>query len=587
MKPDRQHPLYLPFATALRDKLRGGYSLSKLRADLLAAVTVGTVAVPLTMALAIGSGVAPHYGLYTAIVAGLLIALTGGSRFSVSGPTAAFIVILHPVAEKYGLGGLVTAGLMAGIMLITMGIARMGRLIQFIPYPVTTGFAAGSAVVIVSLQLKDFFGLHLAAQPDHFLDRLWLTGQALPSFHAPDLVIGAVTLTVLLRWPRLKTGLPAPLIGMIAGTALAWLLGRFVTGFEVATIASRFNYVQDGQTLAGIPPFLPHLALPWQLPGPNGQPLGLSLGLIESLLGPAMAIALIGAIKALLCAVVADGMTGTKHDPDAELIGQGIGNMVAPFFGGIAATGALARTVSNIRAGACSPLAAVGQAGFILLVLVAMAPLLGHLPMAALAALLLQGAWNMSERRHVRHILRVAPGSDILVLLVCFGLTVIFNMVIAVSVGVVLAALLFMSRMAELTGGKHIEADHPRLESPLPEGVRLYEVSGSLFFGAAEKAMSALHNISAQPRAVIINIADVTIMDVSGLVALDTAIERLRKDGILVAVAGVHGQPALLMRRAGLRNIPGKLLLSASLPQALMRVRNALGESPAGLDRLT
>jgi len=374
---------------------------------------------------------------------------------------------------------------------------------------------------------------------------------------------------------------------MIAGTALAWLLSRWIPGFEVATIASRFNYVQHGQTLAGIPPFLPHLALPWQLPGPNGQPLGLSLGLIESLLGPAMVIAFIGAIKALLCAVVADGMTGTKHDPDAELIGQGIGNVVAPFFGGIAATGALARTVSNIRAGARSPLAAVCQAGFILLVLVAMAPLLGHLPMAALAALLLQGAWNMSERRHFRHIFRVAPGSDILVLLVCFGLTVIFNMVIAISIGVVLAALLFMSRMAELTGGKHIEADHPRLESPLPEGVRLYEVSGSLFFGAAEKAMSALHNLSARPRAVIINIEAVTIMDVSGLVALDTAIERLRNDGILVAVAGVHGQPALLMRRAGLRNIPGKLLLSASLPQALMRVRNALGESPTGQPWLT
>jgi SulP family sulfate permease len=209
------------------------------------------------------------------------------------------------------------------------------------------------------------------------------------------------------------------------------------------------------------------------LPGPNGQPLGLSLGLIEDLLGPAMAIALLGAIKSLLCAVVADGMTGTKHDPDAELIGQGIGNVIAPFFGGIAATGALARTVSNIRAGARSPLAAVFQAGFILLVLVAMAPLLGHLPMAALAALLLQGAWNMSERQHFRHIFRVAPGSDILVLLVCFGLTVIFNMVIAISVGVVLAALLFMSRMAELTGGKHIEADHLHLESPLPDGVRL------------------------------------------------------------------------------------------------------------------
>jgi SulP family sulfate permease len=587
MKPDREHPFYLPFATALRDKLRRGYDLTQLRADLLAGITVGIVAVPLTMALAIGSGAPPQYGLYTAIIAGLLIALTGGSRFSVSGPTAAFIIILHPVAEKYGLGGLVTAGFMAGMMMITMGVARMGKFIQFIPHPVTTGFATGIAVVIASLQFRDFFGLQLAVQPEHFLERLWLVGQALPSFHMPDLIIGASTLTLLLLWPRLKTGLPAPLIGVIAATTLAWLLSRFVEGFEVDTIASRFSYVRDGQTLPGIPSFPPHFLPPWQLPGPDGRPLGLSLGLINELLGPAMAIALLGAIKSLLCAVVADGMTGTRHDPDAELIGQGIGNVVAPFFGGIAASGALARTVSNIRAGARGPLAAVFNALFVLLALLALAPLLSDMPMAGLAALLLQGAWNMSEHKHFRHIFQVAPGSDILVLLVCFGLTVIFNMVIAISVGVVLASLLFMNRMAELSVGQHIEADHPHLESPLPEGVRLYEVSGSLFFGAAEKAMSALHDIGARPRAVIIDITGVTVMDVSGLVALDSAIERLRSDDILVAIAGAHGQPALLMRRAGLHNVPGKLLLSASLPQALMRVRRYLGETADGRPMLT
>ncbi len=587
MKPDREHSLYLPFATALRDKLRGGYNLSKLQADLLAGITVGIVAVPLAMALAIGSGVPPQYGLYTAIVAGLLIALTGGSRFSVSGPTAAFIVILHPIAEKYGLGGLVTAGCMAGIMLIGMGVARMGKLIQFIPYPVTTGFTTGIAVVIASLQFKDFLGLQLAAQPEHFLERLWLVGQALPGSHLPDLLIGALTLALLLAWPRLKTGFPAPLVGIVAATALAWSLDRFVDGFQVATIASRFSYVQGGEMLPGIPPFPPHFVLPWQLPGPDGQPLGLSLGLVKDLLGPAMAIAVLGAIESLLCAVVADGMTGTKHDPDAELIGQGIGNTVAPFFGGIAATGALARTAANIRAGARGPLAAVFHALFILLVLLALAPLLGYLPMAALAALLLLVAWNMSELKHFRHVLKVAPGSDILVLLACFGLTVIFDMVIAIGVGVVLAALLFMNRMAELTGGKHVEPDHPHLESPLPEGVRLYEVSGSLFFGAAEKAMSALHDIGAQPRAVVIDIEGVTVMDVSGLVELDASINRLLSDGILVAVAGVRGQPALLMRRAGLRNVPGKLLLSASLAQALMRVRYYLGESNAGQPVLT
>lgn len=583
MKPDRKHPLYLlPFATALRAKLRGGYNLAKLQADLLAGITVGIVAVPLAMALAIGSGVPPQYGLYTAIVAGLLIALTGGSRFNVSGPTAAFIVILHPIAVKYGLGGLVTAGWMAGIMLIGMGLARMGRLIQFIPYPVTTGFTSGIAVVIASLQFRDFFGLHLAGQPEHFLERLWLVGQALPGAHLPDFLIGALTLALLVFWPRLKIALPAPLVGIVLATLLAWLLGRYVDGFEVATIASRFSYLKAGQTLPGIPPFLPQFVLPWWLPGPDGQPLGLSLGLLKDLLGPAMAIAVLGAIESLLCAVVADGMTGTKHDPDAELIGQGIGNTVAPFFGGIAATGALARTAASIRAGARGPLAAVFHALFILLVLVALAPLLGYLPMAALAALLLLVAWNMSELKHFRHMFQVAPGSDILVLLVCFGLTVVFDMVIAISVGVVLASLLFMNRMAELTGSKLVESDHPHLETPLPEDVRLYEVSGSLFFGAAEKAMSALHDIGTRPRAVIINIEGVTVMDVSGLVELDSAIERLQSDGILVAVAGVHGQPALLMRRAGLRNIPGKLLMSSSLSLALARIRYYLSESATG-----
>lgn len=587
MKPDRRHPLYLPFGTALRDKLRGGYNFSKLRADLLAGITVGIVAVPLAMALAIGSGVPPQYGLYTAIVAGLLIALTGGSRFSVSGPTAAFIVILHPIAEKYGLGGLVTAGFMAGIMMIGMGVARMGKLIQFIPYPVTTGFTTGIAVVIASLQFKDFLGLELTAQPEHFLERLWLVGSALPSWHWPDFLIGVLALGLMLGWRRLKTSFPAPLVGMAIVTVVAWWLSRSVEGFQVATIASRFSYVQGGETLPGIPPFLPQFLLPWQLPGPTGAPLGLSLGLVKDLLGPAMAIALLGAIESLLCAVVADGMTGTKHDPDAELIGQGIGNVVGPFFGGIAATGALARTATNIRAGARGPLAAVFHALFILVVLLALAPLLGYMPMAALAALLLLVAWNMSEIKHFRHIFRVAPGSDILVLLVCFGLTVIFDMVIAISVGVVLAALLFMNQMAELTGVRSVEADHPHLETPLPEGVRLYEISGSLFFGAAERAMRALHDIGAPPRAVIIDIEGVTVMDVSGLVALDSAIERLRGDGILVAIAGVHGQPALLMRRAGLRNVPGKLLLSSSLAQALMRVRHYLGESSTGQPLIT
>ncbi|TCO83334.1 SulP family sulfate permease [Plasticicumulans lactativorans] len=578
----------IPFATALRETLARGYRGGDLRADALAGLTVGIVAVPLAMALAIGSGVPPQYGLYTSIVAGVLIALTGGARYNVSGPTAAFIVILLPIATRYGVGGLVTASCLAGVMLLLMGLARMGRLIQFIPYPVTTGFTAGIGVVIASLQFKDFFGLSLPHAPESFLERVHLVVQALPGAHLPDLLIGAATLAVLVLWPRLRTPIPQHLAALAIGTVLAWGLTHSISGFEVATIASRFSFTVGGQTHAGVPAILPQFVLPWSLPGADGAAVGLSLAMIEALIGPAMAIALLGAIESLLCAVVADGMTGTKHDPDAELVGQGIGNIVAPFFGGIAATGALARTATNIRAGARSPLAAVIHAAFILLVLLALAPLLGYLPMASLAALLLLVAWNMSEAKHFVRIMQIAPKSDVAVLLVCFGLTVIFDMVIAVSVGVVLAALLFMNRMAAFAGGTLFDGtEHPGLDAPLPNGVRLYAVAGPLFFGAAEKAMSTLHAIDEHCRAVILDLEDVPVMDMTGLVSLDSAITRLRKDGVFVAIAGIRAQPAAVLARSGIRERPGELIIQSNLRTAVNRVRQHLGEPGTEKPRIT
>ncbi len=565
------------FATALRETWRAGYTGRDLRADLLAGLTVGIVAVPLAMALAIGSGVPPQFGLYTAVVAGALIALAGGARFSVSGPTAAFIVILHPIALKHGIGGLVTASLMAGLMLLAMGFARMGKLIQFIPHPVTSGFTAGIGVVIATLQLRDFFGLPIEHQPDAFFERMALIAAKLPALHVPDLAIGALTLVVLILWPRLKTPIPQHLAALALGTLTAVGLSASVEGFEVATIASRFSYVVDGRTFAGIPPLLPQPVLPWSLADANGAPLGLSLGVVQELLGPAFAIALLGAIESLLCAVVADGMTGTKHDPDAELVGQGFGNLVAPFFGGIAATGALARTATNIRAGARSPLAAVIHAGFILLVLLALAPLLGRLPMASLAALLLLVAWNMGEFGHCLRLLKIAPRSDAAVLVACFGLTVVFDMVVAVAAGVVLAALLFMRRMAEFAGSTLYGTEHPALIEPLPTSVRLFEVAGPLFFGAAEKAMSALHRIDDHCRAVILDLDGVPVIDLTGLASLDAAIRRLHADGVCVALAGVRGQPARALAKAGIVEVPGKLLLEPDLEAALRRVKRHLG----------
>lgn len=570
----------IPLGQGLRSTFAAGYSRRDLRADLIAGVTVGVVAVPLAMALAIASGAPPQFGLYTAVVAGFLIALSGGSRFSVSGPTAAFVVILHPIAVGYGFGGLVLASLMAGVILILMGVARMGRFIQFVPHPVTTGFTTGIALVIATLQFKDFLGLELLEQPESFFERMMVLGGAVSGVDWADFGIGVLTLAVLLAWPKLRTGFPPHLIALAVGALVAWLVNRHWPDAPVATVANKFSYVIDGVVHGGIPPLPPVLVLPWSLPGPDGEPLVISLDLIRNLLGPAFAIAVLGAIESLLCAVVADGMGGSRHDPDAELVGQGIGNLVAPFFGGFAATGALARTATNIRSGARSPIAAIVHAGFILAVLVILAPVLGYMPMASLAALLLLTAWNMSELRHFRHVLKVAPRSDIAVLLVCFGLTVVFDMVVAVGVGVVLAAFLFMGRMASFTESEIVEGHHPVLDEELPPGVVVYAVAGPLFFGAAEKAMSALHRIGDRARAVIIDLTDVPVMDVTGLVALESTLARLARDGCFVALAGVQGPVARVVLKAGLRDQPDRLVLAISREHALKRVRQHMGLEP-------
>jgi SulP family sulfate permease len=338
---------------------------------------------------------------------------------------------------------------------------------------------------------------------------------------------------------------------------------RLLPGFSVETIGSRFGYIlPDGTAGVGIPPVLPTPAWPWEAPGPDGKPLGISYSLVRQLLEPAMAIALLGAIESLLCAVVADGMTGKKHDPDGELIGQGIANIVAPFFGGFAATGAIARTATSIRAGARSPLAAVFHAVFILGALVALAPLLSYLPIASLAGLLLMVAWNMSDVRHFGHVVRVAPKSDVLVLLACFGLTVIFDMVVSVGVGVVLAAFLFMRRMAEVTSARVIENGDADTE-PFPEGVLSYEIRGPLFFGAAEKAFNALERVAPDLRAVVIHIHHVPVMDVTGLVALESVVGKLLSRGVEVCLVGVEGQPLELLRKSKLLRAENLHLVSS------------------------
>jgi SulP family sulfate permease len=562
----------LRLGTALRAALRHGYSAKDLRADVLAGVVVGIVALPLSMALAVASGVAPQHGLYTAIVAGAVIAALGGSMVQVCGPTAAFVVLLAPIAARFGLGGLILAGLLAGVLLVIMGVARLGGLIQFVPYPVTTGFTAGIAVVIATLQLKDFLGLTVPAMPEHYLEKVWALVRAFPTLRWPDLAIGLFTLAVLLIWPRITRRVPGPLIALGLAGVLAALLARFVPGFEVATILSRFH--------DGIPQLPPLPLLPWHLPGPDGKPLVLSFGLFRELVPSAFAIAMLGAIESLLSAVVADGMTGGSHDPDAELVAQGVGNLVAPFFGGIAATGALARTATNIRSGARSPLAAIFHSLFVLLAVVILAPVLNHLPMASLAALLLIVAWNMSEVKHFAHAMRVAPRSDVIVLLTCFGLTVIFDMVVSVTVGVVLAALLFMRRMAEVSNVRLV-SQHPVASEGMPKDVLIYEIAGPLFFGAAQKAMSALQRVPTGIKVVVLDLAAVPVMDATGLVSLESTVARLHALGMFVVLGGVQGQPLRVLARSGIREHRDRIAVHHSMEKAL-EVARERSEKGAG-----
>ncbi len=556
-----------PLAFALRDRLAEGYSREDLRADLLAGLTVGLVAIPLSMALAIASGVPPQYGLYTAIIGGLIIALTGGSRINVSGPTAAFVVILLPITHTYGLGGLVVASLMAGMILLAMGVLRLGGLIQFVPHPVTTGFTAGIGVVIATLQLKDFLGLETDTGGAHFLEKLASIVVALPTLHWADAAVGVCTLLVMLLWPRLKTRFTPHLVALFIGALFAALLA-WMTHEQVATIGSRFTYTLGEDLMQGIPSLPPMPVWPWELPGADGRPVGLSFAMIHALMGPAFAIAMLGAIESLLCSVAADGLAGTKHNPNAELIGQGLGNIVAPFFGGFAATAAIARTATNIRAGARSPVASAAHAITVLLAIVIFAKLLAHIPMASLAAILLVVAWNMSDAKHFINIVRTAPPSDVAVLLTCFVLTVVFDMVLAVGVGVVLAALIFMRRMASLTGVQLVnQQQHPHL-ADLPKHVVVYAINGPLFFGAAEKAMDNLRLVSREVRVVIIDMAGVSMMDITAIVAFDSLIQKMKKNKVAIIVSGLIPRLMTKLENAEIRPQAGSLTFCEDLQQA-------------------
>ena len=558
--------LQLPLFAAWRQTLRAGYSRSSLQGDLAAGLTVGIIAIPLAMALAIAVGVPPQHGLYTVLVAAPLIALLGGSRFNISGPTAAFVVILLPITQQYGIGGLLLCTLLAGLILIALGLLRAGKLISFVPYPVTLGFTAGIGIVIATLQIKDFLGLQPQGEPAHYVAQLMSLGEALPTLQFGDALVGMVCLGVLIVWPRFVPKIPGHLVALLVGTLLGLLLES--VGLPLATLGERFSYVLDGVEHPGIPPFLPSFAWPWDLPGPDGQPLVLSFELIRQLMAPAFAIAMLGAIESLLCAVVADGMAGTKHDPNAELLGQGIGNLVAPLFGGITATAALARTATNVKAGAFSPVAAIVHAGVVLLAVLLLSPLFSYLPMSALAALLLMVAWNMSEAHHVVHTVKIAPRTDVLVLLVCLVLTVLFDMVLAVGVGLLLAAGLFIKRMSDVTDTSSLPPGYHEALHDLPEGVAAYAIRGPLFFGAAEKALDTLRRFDREMKVVIVEMSAVPLLDMTALAALESILDHYQRHGIGLVLVGTTPRVRLKLRRAGINRREGELAFVRNLAQA-------------------
>ena len=573
-------------AAALRAVLREGYTRRDLKADVLAGLVVGVVALPLAMALAIGVGVAPQHGLYTAIVAGALVAALGGSRTQVTGPTAAFIVILAPIYTRFGMAGLLISGVLGGFLLIGMGLGRLGQFIEYIPYPVTTGFTAGIATVIATLQIKDVLGLRLDRAPEHFFDRLAAFWQARATASPIELLVAGVTLALLFTLPRLTRRVPAPLLALPIAALLAAALSRVFPGHPVATIASRFHATVGGRVVDGVPPLPPLPMLPWHAPGPGGAPFVLSFAALRDLLSGAFAVAMLGGIESLLSAVVADGMAGTRHDPDAELLALGIGNVVTPFLGGIPATGAIARTATNIRSGGRSPFAAITHALTVLMAVLVLAPLIGYLPMAALAALLLLVAWNMSEVKHFAHVVSVAPRSDVLVLITCYVLTVVFDMVIAVSVGVVLAALLFMRRMAELTSsritapeaaaGSGDAAAGDGAAGPVDGRIAIYEIAGPLFFGAAQKAMSSLGAVGSSVQAVIIRLDHVPVMDATGLVALESSVAQLYRNKRVAILSGLQDQPRRLLEKSQVKPRPFRLIVCPDLPAALAAARETL-----------
>lgn len=527
----------IPIATAIRTSMRG-YNLSTFKKDAIAGLVVSLTALPLAMALSIAVGLPPQHGIYTAIVAGITVALLGGSVTQVSGPTAAFVVIVAPIVAEHGLHGLIWCQIMAGVMLIIMGMARFGRYINYVPYPVTTGFTAGIAVVIATLSLNDFLGLEIGQLEGEYVEKVVTLVEHLPSFNRYEFLVGMVSLLTIIFSGKITRAIPSPVVGIATGTLLAYLLSKY--GIDIATIGSRFTYETGSEVIKhGIPPYPPVFHVPSDV---AGSILSVpSYAEFKTLLIPSMVIAALAALESLLSATVADNLTGARHDPNAELNGIGVGNILSGFAAGIPATGAIARTATNIHSGAKTPMASIIHALLIMLYVLLLAPFINKIPMAALAALLLNTAYRMSHLKQCIRTFKIAPTSDSVVLLVCFVLTVFVDMVAGVSVGIVLASLLFMKRISELTQIDFAPLTKSSSEASslkLPDNVAVYRINGPLFFGSVEKAYDRYNFVHDHIDCLIIDMENVPLIDMTGLVAMKAMLSSIAREGREVILCG-------------------------------------------------
>lgn len=544
------------FVPQLYTTLARGYGARDLRADLLAGLTVAIVALPLAMALAIASGTTPERGLHTAIVAGFLISALGGSRVQIGGPTAAFIPVVFNVIERFGYEGLILCTLLAGLILIAAGLLRLGVLLRYMPQPVITGFTAGIAVSIFASQVKDALGLRMDQVPGEFFERWAAYFAHLPSWQPAAAALCAGGLIALALLKRHRPNWPAFLIVVIAGSLAALAL-------PVPTIGSSF-----GQ----LPAALPELSIP-----------SIPFERTFELLPAALTIAFLAGVESLLSAVVADGMTGQRHRSNAELVAQGVANAASALVAGLPATGALARTATNIRAGARSPVAGMAHAGFLLAFMLVLAPLMVYVPLSVLAALLLVVAWNMAEIHRFKQLLR-APLGDRVVLLVTFALTVAFDLTVAIEVGVVLAAFVFMHRMSSSVSVGALDdaavEDEPDARQRLPAGVEMFRISGPLFFAVANRLDQVLDPIREPPRVFILRLRQVPLIDASGVTALEAFLDRCQKMGTAVILSGLHGQPREILRQMDFGRHPNLLGLAEGFDEALAMAQAAMQVAP-------